>query len=125
MEFIGTLSWFKNRASEVSAHIVIAAGGAICEVVPSDRVAWHAPRYNATHLGIEFVKRDPSVYTDVITEAQYKSAAWWLVRMSLMHSFPLITPLLPEHREIQMGKIDIGTGFDRATLMGWIARFQG
>jgi N-acetyl-anhydromuramyl-L-alanine amidase AmpD len=124
-EFTGTLGWFSNPASEVSAHVVIAADGTICEVVPPYRIAWHALRYNATHLGIEFVKRDPALYTDNLTDAQYKSAAYWLVQMSDAYLFPLTEGTLPEHRTIQSGKIDIGSGFDRNTLMQWIERFEG
>jgi N-acetyl-anhydromuramyl-L-alanine amidase AmpD len=102
---------------------VIAADGAICEVVDPDLQAWHAKLYNATHLGIEFVKRDPSLYHDVLTDAQYKSAAWWLTWMSRTYEFPLTRDTLPEHREVQSDKIDIGSGFDRAALMAWIERF--
>ncbi len=123
-EFAGTLAWFANPASEVSAHVVIAADGTLAYCVPSDRQAWHARAYNATHLGIEFVKRDPGKYQDVLTQAQYKTAAWWLVVRSLQYGFPLDNVTLPEHRDIQSDKIDIGAGFDRAALMEWIERFQ-
>jgi N-acetyl-anhydromuramyl-L-alanine amidase AmpD len=123
-EYAGTLAWFQNPASEVSAHIVIAADGTICEVVPIDTIAWHARRYNGSWLGIEFVKRDPALYKDVLTDAQYKAAAWWLVQMSRGFGFPLTEHTLPEHRTIQSDKIDIGAGFDRAALMAWVERFQ-
>ena len=123
-EFAGTLAWFSGPTSEVSAHVVIAADGTLCTVVLSNMQAWHARSYNATHLGIEFVKRDPAVYTDVLTDEQYKTAAWWLVQMSRAFGFPLNSWTLPEHRSIQGDKIDIGAGFDRKRLMEWIRRFH-
>jgi len=92
-------------------------------VVPPNRQAWHARSYNATHLGIEFVKRDPSVYTDVLTDEQYRTAAWWLRGQSERWGFPLTHETLPEHRDIQGDKIDIGSGFDRSRLEWWINRF--
>lgn len=123
-EFAGTLAWFKNPTSEVSAHVVIAADGRLCVVVLPNMQAWHARSYNATHLGIEFVKRDPRVYQDVLTDEQYQTAAWWLVKMSRDFDFELNSWTLPEHRNIQGDKIDIGAGFDRSRLMEWIGRFQ-
>ncbi len=123
-EFAGTLAWFANPASEVSAHVIIAANGTLAVAVNPDRKAWHAKSYNTTHLGIEFVKRDPSMYQDVLTDAQYKTAAWWLVKMAREFQFSLTASRLPEHRTIQSDKIDIGSGFDRAALMEWVRRFQ-
>lgn len=40
----GTISWFKNPASKVSAHLVIARDGTVTQMVPFDREAWHAGR---------------------------------------------------------------------------------
>jgi N-acetyl-anhydromuramyl-L-alanine amidase AmpD len=104
---------------------VVAADGTIGYCVPDNRQAWHAKSYNASHLGIEFVKRSPYQYQDVVTEAQYKSAAWWLVDMSRKYGFALNIATLPEHRQIQSDKIDIGTGFDRSRLIYWVKEFQG
>ncbi len=123
-EFQGTLSWFANPASQVSAHVVIAADGTLAIVVPANVKAWHAKAFNTTFLGIEFCKRDPSLYADVLTEAQYKTAAWWLVERSREYGFTLSDHTLPQHRDIQSDKIDIGEGFDRAVLMDWIKAFQ-
>ena len=38
----GTISWFQNPISEVSAHLVIARDGKITQMVPFNRVAFHA-----------------------------------------------------------------------------------
>ena len=38
----GTIGWFQSPASNVSAHLVIARDGAITQMVPFNRAAWHA-----------------------------------------------------------------------------------
>lgn len=37
-----SIDWFKNPAAKASAHVVIARDGEITQLVPFDRVAWHA-----------------------------------------------------------------------------------
>lgn len=39
-----TVSWFRSRESEVSAHLVIARDGTPTQLVPFNREAWHAGR---------------------------------------------------------------------------------
>lgn len=51
----GTLNIFKDRASSVSAHFVIAPGGDIYEMVDTRDRAWHATYYNSRSIGIEMV----------------------------------------------------------------------
>jgi N-acetylmuramoyl-L-alanine amidase len=38
----GTISWFRDPASEVSAHLVIGRDGGITQMVPFNRAAFHA-----------------------------------------------------------------------------------
>ena len=38
----GTIAWFRDPASRVSAHLVIARDGSITQMVPFNREAWHA-----------------------------------------------------------------------------------
>lgn len=44
MNIEGTIAWFKNPASKVSAHYVIGRDGRLVQMVPDDKVAWHAGR---------------------------------------------------------------------------------
>jgi N-acetylmuramoyl-L-alanine amidase len=39
-----SIDWLTNRDARASAHVVIARDGAITQLVPFDRVAWHAGR---------------------------------------------------------------------------------
>ena len=63
-------SWLCNKAAKASAHLIIGRGGELIQLVPFDRVAWHAghsvwrgrPSVNSYSIGIEldnpgFVKR--------------------------------------------------------------------
>lgn len=38
----GTIAWFRDPASRVSAHLVIARDGSVTQMVPFNRAAWHA-----------------------------------------------------------------------------------
>ena len=122
-EFVGTLNHFMNPASEVSAHIVIAADGTIAKVVDPDLVAFHAGQHNHTHLGIELVQ--PRL-GDEITDAQYRSCAIWLKEMSERFGFALERGNLPEHRETtqgaSVGKTDVSLPYSFARLKTFLDR---
>lgn len=59
----GTVSWFRNKASNVSAHLVIGRDGKVTQMVPFDKKAWHAgvsqwgsiQGLNQHSIGIELV----------------------------------------------------------------------
>ena len=38
----GAIAWMTNPASQVSSHILIGKAGAITQLVPFNRIAWHA-----------------------------------------------------------------------------------
>lgn len=49
----GTISWFQDPRSKVSAHYVIARNGDIYQMVRDADSAWHARSANAESIGIE------------------------------------------------------------------------
>lgn len=49
----GTIDWFANPASRVSAHYLTGRGGELFQFVSDDRKAWHAKGNNADTIGIE------------------------------------------------------------------------
>lgn len=57
----GSIAWFKNRDAKASAHLVIGRDGRVIQMVPFNRVAWHAGQsvwagrsgLNAFSIGIE------------------------------------------------------------------------
>jgi len=72
--YAGTISWFQNPDSQVSAHYVVrSADGEVTQMVADSDTAWHARSANASALGIEhegFID-DPAWFTD----AMYRSSA--------------------------------------------------
>ncbi|MBI4615003.1 MAG: N-acetylmuramoyl-L-alanine amidase [Planctomycetes bacterium] len=76
----GTLSWFKNPASRVSAHYTVAKDGRLGQSVLDKDIAWHAGNANRNSIGIE---HEGFARHGGWTEAQYRKSAWiscWLIR---------------------------------------------
>lgn len=73
--YAGTISWFKNPASSVSAHYVVrSSDGQVTQMVSENNTAWHVRSNNNYTIGIEhegFVADGPRWYTD----AMYRSSA--------------------------------------------------
>lgn len=67
----GTISWFKNPRSEVSAHYIIDRNGKIYQMVRDADKAWHCAGFNATSIGIEHVAQPG----DRLTAAQEQASA--------------------------------------------------
>lgn len=63
----GSIAWLCDRRSKVSAHLVIGRDGALAQLVPFDRQAWHAgrsawrgtPHLNHYAIGIEMANLGP------------------------------------------------------------------
>lgn len=65
--FGSSVAWLKNPSSKASAHFVIGRAGELVQLVPLDRVAWHAgvsswlgkPNCNLYSIGIELDNPGP------------------------------------------------------------------
>ena len=84
----GTISWFKNPSSAVSAHYVISKTGEITQMVQDKDIAYQAGNwvYNTQSIGIEhegFVS-DPST-----TEAMYQSSSELVKYLAQKYNIPL------------------------------------
>lgn len=84
----GTLSWFANPFSKVSAHVVIDKQGVIYRCVPDEKRAWHVRGYNDISLGVELemLATDPD---GAFTDAQMESCAGWVADKCLWYSIPM------------------------------------
>ncbi len=51
--FPGTVTWFKNPKSQVSAHYLISKKGELLQMVQEKNKAWHCGKANAFTIGIE------------------------------------------------------------------------
>ena len=72
--YAGTISWFQNPESQVSAHYVIrSSDGEVTQMVRDQDTAWHARSGNAYSIGIEHEGwvDDPAWFTD----SMYRSSA--------------------------------------------------
>jgi len=67
----GTIHWFLNPNSRVSAHYVVDKNGDIYQMVRDDCSAWHAKAANSSSIGIEHV----ATAADQLTEAQSAASA--------------------------------------------------
>ena len=77
--YAGTISWFKNPDSQVSAHYVVrSSDGEVTQMVHDGDTAWHARGGNPYSIGIEhegFVD-DPSWFTDAMYRSSAALTAW-------------------------------------------------
>jgi N-acetyl-anhydromuramyl-L-alanine amidase AmpD len=85
MSIEGTIAWFRNPASGVSAHYVVGRDGRTVQMVPDDWIAWHAgtsamfperkppgePGVNKFSIGIELVGTERSGFTPPQLDALY------------------------------------------------------
>ncbi|MFS8610631.1 MAG: N-acetylmuramoyl-L-alanine amidase [Planifilum fulgidum] len=79
--YSGTISWFQNPSSKVSAHYVIrSSDGEITQMVQNKDIAWHAGNwnYNVHSIGIEHegYVSDPAWYTDAMYRASANLTRW-------------------------------------------------
>jgi N-acetyl-anhydromuramyl-L-alanine amidase AmpD len=51
--FDGSVSWFQNPASKVSAHYIVGREGQVVQMVNESDKAWHASSQNSKSIGIE------------------------------------------------------------------------
>ncbi|MEV0720796.1 N-acetylmuramoyl-L-alanine amidase [Asanoa sp. NPDC050611] len=99
--YSGTLAWFQNPASEVSAHYTVrSSDGALFQSVREKDIGWHAGNrdYNARSIGIEhegFID-NPAWFTD----AMYRSSA--ALTRSLTEKYGIVRDRahIVAHREV-------------------------
>ncbi len=133
-----SVSWLKNKEASASAHIVIGKNGKIVQLVPFNRIAWHAGRskwkgrsgMNSFSLGIELdnagvlQKRNTGYYTHFgkkinennVVLAQHKHGnseqAWETFTEKQLDAVQKICAALKTHYGIQeiVGHEDISKG---------------
>ncbi|HEY0639063.1 MAG TPA: N-acetylmuramoyl-L-alanine amidase, partial [Pseudonocardiaceae bacterium] len=96
--YAGTISWFQNPASGVSAHYVVrSADGEVTQMVRDGDTGYHVRNYNSRSLGIEhegFVN-NPSWFTD----AMYRSSAALTRWLTERHGIPRTRTHIIGHNE--------------------------
>ncbi|MER5382054.1 N-acetylmuramoyl-L-alanine amidase [Streptomyces sp. NPDC002688] len=97
--YAGTISWFQNPSSEVSAHYVVrSSDGQITQTVRDKDTAWHARSGNASGIGIEHEGYidNPSWFTD----AMYRSSAALTAYLCNRYSIPKDRAHIVGHSEV-------------------------
>jgi len=80
----GTIGWFLNRESQVSAHYVVDKNGDVYQMVRDECSAWHAKTANTRSIGIELV----GTATDRVTDAQNRSSAQLIRWLAAAYRIP-------------------------------------
>ena len=116
----GTLSYFRNPFSKVSAHYLIDKDGTIYACVNEARAAWHAgkcflPYANQRSIGIELVNKNDGV--DPYPEAQMIALRQLITEIKRRHPIRYLV----SHAEIAKpkGRKSDPKGFDMETLRQW------
>ncbi|MFI1224400.1 MULTISPECIES: peptidoglycan-binding protein [unclassified Streptomyces] len=85
--YAGSISWYQNPASEVSAHYTIrSSDGEVTQSVLEKDTAWHAGSTNSSSVGIEHegYVDNPAWYTD----AMYRSSAALTKHLAARYGIP-------------------------------------
>jgi N-acetyl-anhydromuramyl-L-alanine amidase AmpD len=72
----GTISWFLDRSSQVSAHYIVDLNGDVYQMVRDEFSAWHAKASNARSIGIEHVGAANGHLTDAQSIASAQLVRW-------------------------------------------------
>lgn len=97
--YAGSISWFQNPASQVSAHYVIrSSDGEITQTVRDSNTAWHARSANASSIGLEHEGwvDNPAWFTD----AMYRSSAALTSHLAARYSIPKNRTHIVGHSEV-------------------------
>lgn len=141
----GTLSWFKNSASEVSAHYLVDKDGSrVWNLVLETDTAWHAgvlrsrrEELNRSHPELNWVT--PSVSTNVVTigiehvglehdiwpPAQYAASASLIAGIARRWSIPLDAAHVVGHRLVYPGHPGCPGTCDLDRLIAMAQQIQG
>ncbi len=118
----GSISWFNNTSSRVSAHYLIrSSDGEITQMVAHADTAWHAGCYNSRSIGIEhegFMANPSQWYTTAMYTESAKLTRWIATR----HNIPLDRSHVIGHVEVgggcnSNGHTDPGTGWNWTRYM--------
>ena len=97
----GTISWFQNPASGVSAHYVVGQDGTVVQMVRHEDIAYHAHSANRHSIGIEHVARAPKGSKPALnpTPAQYCASAMLVRCLCNRYGIPMDRTHILGHSE--------------------------
>jgi hypothetical protein len=83
--YSGTIGWFQNPRSNVSAHYVVGRRGSVAQCVHNEDIAWHAGnwRFNKKSIGIEHAGYASQWWTDRMYHSSAKLSAYLCRRFNI------------------------------------------
>jgi len=118
----GTISWFQNSQSYVSAHYVISTTGEITEMVRPNDIAWTAGNWstNSGSINIEhegYAETGSTWYTD----AMYQSSAKLVQYLSATYGVPMDREHIIGHDQVPTLKTSLMAGqhYDPGPFWNW------
>jgi N-acetylmuramoyl-L-alanine amidase len=83
--YSGTIDWFQNPRSNVSAHYVVGRKGKIAQCVHNEDIAWHAGnwRFNRSSIGIEHAGYGSQRWTDQMYHSSARLTAYLCRRFNI------------------------------------------
>jgi Transglycosylase/N-acetylmuramoyl-L-alanine amidase len=79
----GTIDWFLDRKSGVSAHYIVDKNGDIYQLVRDEYSAWHAKALNPRSIGIEHVAAASERMTDAQSNASAQLVRWLVTKYGI------------------------------------------
>lgn len=124
----GAISWFKNPASQVSAHYCLrSSDGDITQMVREQDIAWHAGNwsYNKAAIGIEhegWASQPSRWYTDTM----YRRSAQLTAAITKRYGIPVDRSHVIAHAEVPPPNThtDPGPGWDWNKYMNLVKSFR-
>jgi hypothetical protein len=120
--YSGTISWFQNPRSNVSAHYVVGRGGQIAQCVRNEDVAWHAGnwRFNAKSIGIEHAGYASHRWT----RRQYRASARLSARLCKRYNIPVDHHII-NHRSVPGAATRCpGRSYNRRKYLRLVRRYR-
>lgn len=82
--YIGSISWFAQKKSQVSAHLLLKADGSeVCQMVHFDDKAWHVVKFNPDTVGLEIEGHAAAWFPDTELAAAANIVSWLLKEFGL------------------------------------------
>jgi N-acetyl-anhydromuramyl-L-alanine amidase AmpD len=114
----GAISWFRNPASNVSAHYVVSHGGQVTQMVREKDRAWHCGNWNERAIGIE---NEGYAGRNDWTDTQYRVLAQLTRAICDRYNIPIDRTHLVGHVEVPGAThTDPGRYFDWARFMALV-----
>lgn len=82
--YTGAISWFSQKASNVSAHFVLREDGAeAVQMIHLDKKAWHCKAFNSRSIGVEMAGYTEKGFADAEWQAEAVIVAWLLKEFNI------------------------------------------